>query len=57
MCLVQAIHMVVFHGREAVCSFLRASVQNCLYDVRDHVCDCVCDCVCEHVCEPVWLWM
>lgn len=39
MCPVQAIHVVVFHGREAVCSFLRASVRNCLYDVYEHVCD------------------
>lgn len=41
VCLVQAIHMVVFHGRESVCSFLRASVWNCLYGV----------------CEHVWLWI
>lgn len=30
MYLVQAVHVVVFHGRGSVCSFLRASVRNCL---------------------------
>lgn len=43
--LVQAVHVVVFHGRGSVCSFLRASVWNCLYGM------------CEHVCEHVSLWM